>query len=171
MPASPPRFCKATLEGIVVQPIGAACATIGNCTDPASLIFNNSLMTTPPAPRQAAPLDAVAGKIACIEGEEPAHAMDVHRLDQPRVMHFDVDYAVTRNQFFPLGVEWGCIWKKLQVLLDVASASTTAGEKPSPLCAAGRVATFQGNSVAGMRPLNPPQQHIRVDENAHPRSA
>src|SRR5215469_12696742 len=40
MPASPPRFCLATSGGIAIQPIAAACATIGNCTDPASLIFS-----------------------------------------------------------------------------------------------------------------------------------
>jgi hypothetical protein len=40
LPASPPRFCMATSGGIGVQPMPAACATIGNWTVPASLIFN-----------------------------------------------------------------------------------------------------------------------------------
>ena len=41
MPASPPRFCLATSGVIGVQPISAACFTIGNWTVPASLIFSS----------------------------------------------------------------------------------------------------------------------------------
>jgi len=33
----------ATSVEIAVQPIAAACATIGNCTEPASLIFSSDI--------------------------------------------------------------------------------------------------------------------------------
>ena len=39
IPAGPPRLCVATLGDRGVQPISAAWRTIGNCTEPASVIL------------------------------------------------------------------------------------------------------------------------------------
>ena len=55
--------------------------------------------------------------------------MDVHRRHQPRVVHFDADYAMPHDQFFPLRVEWRCIRKKLQILLDVRNLRQRDGRR------------------------------------------
>jgi hypothetical protein len=43
-------------------------------------------------------LNPVSGKIPHIESQDTTHPVNVHQLDQPRIMHLNSHHAMTCNQ-------------------------------------------------------------------------
>jgi hypothetical protein len=91
-------------------------------------------------------LDIVTRKIARVEGENLADALDVHRRHQPCVVNLASQDAVAHHEAFPLAIDRREVRKDRQEPLDLSRSASTA-EEPRPLFAIGRVAAFQNSAM------------------------
>src|SRR5215472_17409791 len=93
-------------------------------------------------------LDIVTREIIGVECENPADAVDVHGGHEPGVMDLASYDPVPHDEPLPLGVHRRRVGKNLQKPLDFSTSPKTSWtEKPRPLLATGRVATFQNSAM------------------------